>query len=141
MSGNAAPTLCALVGLSAPAQRGQGDVHGRSEAGAARGIGHGGRHGAGGEVTGLEAVGGALPRSGVLGGQWQCPRAAWGMLGRSLHRGAGLGFLQVGVQALGVDGSGVVEEQKRGRGFWAGLASGSLPPSMPNGIGQTEEGF
>jgi hypothetical protein len=68
MSGNAAPALCALVGLSALARRGRGDAHGRSEAGAARGIGQGGQHRASGEVTGRGMVGGALPRSCALGG-------------------------------------------------------------------------
>jgi hypothetical protein len=37
--------------------RGQGIVHGRSRSGVARGIGHGGQHEAGGEVTGPEVVG------------------------------------------------------------------------------------
>jgi hypothetical protein len=45
--------------------RGQGIVHGRSRSGAARGIGHGGQHKAGGEVTGLEVVGAGPARVGV----------------------------------------------------------------------------
>jgi hypothetical protein len=45
--------------------RGQGIMHGRSRSGAARGIGHGGQHKAGGEVTGLEVVGAGPARVGV----------------------------------------------------------------------------
>jgi hypothetical protein len=44
---------------------GQGIMHGRSRSGVARGIGHGGQHKAGGEVTGLEVVGAGPARVGV----------------------------------------------------------------------------
>jgi hypothetical protein len=54
----------------------------------------------------------------------QCPGAAWGALGVSLHRGAGLGCRQGGDQRLGVDGGGVDRSREEGEGFWAGLASG-----------------
>jgi hypothetical protein len=46
------------------------------------------------------------------------------VLGVSLHRWAGLGSLQVGVQALGVDGGMGDRSRGEGEGFWAGLASG-----------------
>jgi hypothetical protein len=58
--------------------RGRGGVHKEARAGLARGIGHGGQHMAGGEVTEQEVDGGTLPRLGVHGGQWRCPGAAWG---------------------------------------------------------------
>jgi hypothetical protein len=63
--GNATHALRALGGSMASGWHGRGAVHGRSEAGAARGIGHGGQHEAGGEVTGLEVVGAGPARIGV----------------------------------------------------------------------------
>jgi hypothetical protein len=57
--------LGVLGGSRASGWHGQGAVHGRSEAGAARGIGHGGQHEAGGEVTGLEVVDVGPARIGV----------------------------------------------------------------------------
>jgi hypothetical protein len=60
--GNAMHVLRALGGSIASDWRGRGDAHDRPREGVARGIVHGGRHGAGGEVTVLEAVGGALPQ-------------------------------------------------------------------------------
>jgi hypothetical protein len=48
---NAAHALGALGGSMASGWHGRATVHGRSGAGAAREIGHGGRSGAGGEVT------------------------------------------------------------------------------------------
>jgi hypothetical protein len=87
--GNAPPALDALGGQLVPRWHGQGVAHARSRAGVARGIVPWGLHGAGGEVTGLEAVGGALPWSGVLSGYgdgqsgvgcWLGVSAGWGRL-------------------------------------------------------------
>jgi hypothetical protein len=47
---------------------GRGGVHGETRAVSARGIDPGGQHRAGGEVTGLGMVGGALPMLGAHGG-------------------------------------------------------------------------
>jgi hypothetical protein len=69
--------LGALDGSVASDWRGRGGVHAEARAGLARGIGHGGQHEAGGEVMEQEVVGGSLPQSGIHGGQWRCPGAAW----------------------------------------------------------------
>jgi hypothetical protein len=66
--GNATHALRALGGPITSIRRGRGGVHGEARAGLARGIGHRGRHGAGGEVTVQWVVGGALPLIGILGG-------------------------------------------------------------------------
>jgi hypothetical protein len=48
---NATHTLRALGGPVVSVQHGRGGVHGEARAVLAQGIGHRGRHGAGGEVT------------------------------------------------------------------------------------------
>jgi hypothetical protein len=58
--GNATHALRALGGSIASDQRGRGYAHGEARAGLARGIGHWGQHGAGGEVTVQEVDGGVL---------------------------------------------------------------------------------
>jgi hypothetical protein len=71
--GNALPALDALGGQFAPCWHGRGVVYGGSEVAASRGIGRGRAGELDGEVTGREVVGGALPRSGTLGGHGDCP--------------------------------------------------------------------
>jgi hypothetical protein len=56
-----------------PHWHGRDVAHARSRAGVARGIGRGCTEGLDGEVTGQEVVGGALPRSGALGGHGDGP--------------------------------------------------------------------
>jgi hypothetical protein len=64
---NASPALRVLAGTVASEWHGQGVAHARSRAGAAWGIDHGGRRGAGGEVTARGGVGAVLPKFGVHG--------------------------------------------------------------------------
>jgi hypothetical protein len=72
--GNALPALDALGGQFTPCWHGRGVVYGGSEVAASRGIGRGRPGELDGEVTSWEVVGGALPRSGSLGGHGGCPR-------------------------------------------------------------------
>jgi hypothetical protein len=65
---NAAHALGTPGGLMASGWHGWGAVHGRSGADAARGIGHGSRRKAGGEVTARGGVGVVLPEHGVHSG-------------------------------------------------------------------------
>jgi hypothetical protein len=65
--GNGTCALGALGGTTASIWRGQGGVYGRDRGLLLRGIDHGGRHGASGEVMGRGTVDGALPRSCALG--------------------------------------------------------------------------
>jgi hypothetical protein len=108
-------------------------VHGEARAGLAQGIGRRGRHRAGGEVTGQRVVGGALPRSGILGGHGNVLGQAWGGRTMSLRGGFGLGGQQDGVHPLGV---GLVEQKGEREGFWQGLALGSPPSLRSNQIRQ-----
>jgi hypothetical protein len=66
--GNASPALLVLGGMVASEWHGRGIVHARSKAGMAWGIDHGGRHGAGGEVTAREGVIAVLPKFGIHDG-------------------------------------------------------------------------
>jgi hypothetical protein len=124
--GNVTHALRALGGPVASVPHGQGGVHGEARAGLAQGIGRRGRHGAGGEVTGQGVVGGALPRSSILGGHGHVLGRAWGGRTMSLRGGVGLGGQQDGVHPLGVS---LVEQKGEREGFWQGLALGS-PPSL-----------
>jgi hypothetical protein len=100
--GNATHALRALGGLVASVRRGRGGMHGEARAGLAQGVGRRGRHGAGGEVTGQGVVGGALPRSSVLGGHGDVLGRAWGGQTVSVRGGVSLGGQQDGVHPLGV---------------------------------------
>jgi hypothetical protein len=72
--GNASPALRVLGGTVASKCRGQGDLHGGARAVLVQGIDPLGRGRSGGEVTVQEVVGGARPRSGILGGHGDVPR-------------------------------------------------------------------
>jgi hypothetical protein len=98
--GKATHALRALGGPVASVRHGRGGVHGEARAVPARGIGHQGRHGAGGEVT-VQGWSVALyPRSGVLGGHGDVLGVV-GWLGRVSARWVGLEGQQDGVHPVG----------------------------------------
>jgi hypothetical protein len=65
--GNAEHVLHALGGSAVSVEHGRGGVHGGAWSSLARGIDPLGRDGAGGEETGQEVVGAALPKLGAHG--------------------------------------------------------------------------
>jgi hypothetical protein len=87
MCRNAAHALCALGSPVMSVWHGRGSVHGGSRVSAARGIGRRGRHEAGGEVTGPDTVGAALPQLGAHGGHGDGHRGRRSRAGKSLRCG------------------------------------------------------
>jgi hypothetical protein len=133
--GNTSPALRALGGVVTSERRGRGGVHGRARGLLLWGIDSLGRGKPGGEVIGQEMDGG-MPT--LLG----CPRWPWRRPGRcgvacawSLQGGARLGRQQGGDQLLGVDGGGLVEDQRER--VLAGRVCLELPFSLDSKLKMT----
>jgi hypothetical protein len=108
-------------------------VHDRSGEGEARGIGHGSRRGAGGEVTTRGGVDAVLPKLGVHGGHGGVPERRRGS--RVCHCVWDRGEWSAGMVLAdrGLAEGGGVEEKERGGGSSRATASGSSSPSSPTG--------
>jgi hypothetical protein len=124
--GNGVHALGALGGSVRSHWHGRGGVHDRSRAGLPRGIGPRVQCETGGEVTAQGVVGGALPRSGALGGRGD----ALGKRGVGewclCEVVSGEGSSRSGDRPLGV---GLVMQKGEREGFWQDLVSGS-PSSL-----------
>jgi hypothetical protein len=79
--GNMAHALCVLGGSALSVRHGRGGVHGGAWSSLAWGIDPLGRDGAGGEVTGQEVVGAALPKLGAHDGHGDGCRGRRGRAG------------------------------------------------------------
>jgi hypothetical protein len=84
-----------------------------------------------GEVTGLEVVGGVLPKHDIHGGQWRRPGRR-GVAGSVSAGGVELGGQQGGARPLGVYGSGVDQRTEGEGGVLAGWPRVTPLSSMPS---------
>jgi hypothetical protein len=130
---NTAHALGAPDGSIASGWHGRGAVHGRSGAGAARGIDHGRRRGAGGEVTARGGVGAALPKLGVHGRHGGIPGRRRGSMVCRCMWGRGEWSAGMALADRGLAEGGGVEEKERGGGSGRATASGSSSPLSPTG--------
>jgi hypothetical protein len=130
---NTAHALGAPGGSMVSGWQGRGAVHGRSGAGAARGIDHGSRRGASVEVTAQGGVGAMLHKLEVHGGHDDvlgkggvagCAAAVWGR---------GEWSARTAIADRGLAEGGGVEEKEREGGSGRATASGSSSPSSSTG--------
>jgi hypothetical protein len=138
--GNGWHTLGVLDDTTASIWLGQGGVHGETRAVSVRGIDPGGQHGAGGEVTGLGMVGGALPTLGAHSGHGDVQGGVGCSCSVSARWGRCWGVSRAAPKHWGVNGGGVIEEQRERERFWQ-VASGFPSPLDAKCIGQTEKSF
>jgi hypothetical protein len=131
MHGNAGLGLGTLGGLVASEWHDHCVAQGGSEVAASRGIDRARVDELDGEVTGLEVVGGVLPKHDVHGGQWQRPGRR-GVAGSVSVGGVELGGQQGGARPLGVYGGGG-DRRTEGEGGvlagWPRVTPFSLMPS------------
>jgi hypothetical protein len=123
--GNERHALRALDGTAAFDWHGRGALHDRAREKMARGIGPGGRRGAGGEVTAREMVGAMLSVLGIHGSNG----GILGERGVAGLRRCGVGSCEgVGrnsASPLGIGNGGGGRREGRGERVLAGVASGS----------------